>query len=98
SKRGPARRRDTRQGIQLDRTCRPRRGAGGRPLGEVYPERRRRRRRRARGREKLMFLWIAQQLHFPGVLNLFRYITFRAGAATATALFLGLLIGPKFIG
>jgi phospho-N-acetylmuramoyl-pentapeptide-transferase len=45
-----------------------------------------------------MFLWIAQQLHFPGVLNLFRYITFRAGAATATALFVGLLIGPKFIG
>ena len=45
-----------------------------------------------------MFLWIAQQLGFPGVLNLFRYITFRAGAATATALFLGLLIGPKFIG
>jgi phospho-N-acetylmuramoyl-pentapeptide-transferase len=45
-----------------------------------------------------MFLWIAQQLHFPGVLNLFRYITFRAGAATATALFLGLLIGPRFIG
>jgi phospho-N-acetylmuramoyl-pentapeptide-transferase len=45
-----------------------------------------------------MFLWIAQQLGFPGVLNLFRYITFRAGGATATALFLGLLIGPKFIG
>src|SRR5918997_878150 len=45
-----------------------------------------------------MFLWIAEQLGFPGVLNLFRYITFRAGAATATALLLGLLIGPKFIG
>ena len=45
-----------------------------------------------------MFLWIAEQLGFPGVLNLFRYITFRAGAATATALFLGLLIGPRFIG
>jgi phospho-N-acetylmuramoyl-pentapeptide-transferase len=45
-----------------------------------------------------MFLWIAEQLGFPGLLNLFRYITFRAGAATATALFLGLLIGPKFIG
>ncbi|HEY0313347.1 MAG TPA: phospho-N-acetylmuramoyl-pentapeptide-transferase [Allosphingosinicella sp.] len=45
-----------------------------------------------------MFLWIAQQLHFPGLLNLFRYITFRAGAATATALFIGLLIGPRFIG
>jgi phospho-N-acetylmuramoyl-pentapeptide-transferase len=45
-----------------------------------------------------MFLWIAEQLGYPGVLNLFRYITFRAGAATATALFIGLLIGPKFIG
>jgi phospho-N-acetylmuramoyl-pentapeptide-transferase len=45
-----------------------------------------------------MFLWIAEQLGFPGLLNLFRYITFRAGGATATALFLGLLIGPKFIG
>jgi len=45
-----------------------------------------------------MFLWIAEQLGFPGVLNLFRYISFRAGGATATALFLGLLIGPKFIG
>jgi phospho-N-acetylmuramoyl-pentapeptide-transferase len=45
-----------------------------------------------------MFLLIAEQLGFPGVLNLFRYITFRAGAATATALFLGLIIGPRFIG
>ncbi|MGE5722081.1 MAG: phospho-N-acetylmuramoyl-pentapeptide-transferase [Sphingomonadales bacterium] len=45
-----------------------------------------------------MFLWIAEQLGFPGVLNLFRYITFRAGGATATALFIGLLIGPRFIG
>ncbi|HEY0028609.1 MAG TPA: phospho-N-acetylmuramoyl-pentapeptide-transferase [Allosphingosinicella sp.] len=45
-----------------------------------------------------MFLWIAEQLGFPGLLNLFRYITFRAGGATATALFLGLIIGPKFIG
>jgi phospho-N-acetylmuramoyl-pentapeptide-transferase len=45
-----------------------------------------------------MFLWIAEQLGFPGALNLVRYISFRAGAATATALFLGLLIGPRFIG
>jgi phospho-N-acetylmuramoyl-pentapeptide-transferase len=45
-----------------------------------------------------MFLWIAEQLGFPGALNLIRYISFRAGAASATALFLGLLIGPKFIG
>jgi phospho-N-acetylmuramoyl-pentapeptide-transferase len=45
-----------------------------------------------------MLYWIAEQLGFPGVLNLVRYITFRAGAATATALLLGLIIGPKFIG
>ena len=45
-----------------------------------------------------MFLWLAEQLGFPGGLNLFRYITFRAGAATATALIIGLVIGPKFIG
>jgi len=45
-----------------------------------------------------MFLWISEQLGYPGVLNLIRYLSFRAGAATATALFIGLLIGPKFIG
>ncbi len=45
-----------------------------------------------------MFLWIADQLGYPGVFNLFSYITFRAGAATATALLVGLVIGPKFIG
>jgi phospho-N-acetylmuramoyl-pentapeptide-transferase len=45
-----------------------------------------------------MFLFIAEQLGFPGLFNLFRYITFRAGGATATALVIGLLIGPKFIG
>jgi len=45
-----------------------------------------------------MFLWIAEQLDFAGLINLFRYITFRAGGATATALVIGLLIGPKFIG
>ncbi|MGS1016754.1 phospho-N-acetylmuramoyl-pentapeptide-transferase [Allosphingosinicella humi] len=45
-----------------------------------------------------MFLFIAEQLDFAGILNLFRYITFRAGGATATALVIGLLIGPRFIG
>src|SRR5918997_3840552 len=45
-----------------------------------------------------MFQFIAEQLGFPGIFNLFRYITFRAGGATATALLIGLLIGPKFIG
>jgi phospho-N-acetylmuramoyl-pentapeptide-transferase len=45
-----------------------------------------------------MLYLIADALGFPGILNLFRYITFRAGGAVATALFIGLLIGPRFIG
>jgi len=45
-----------------------------------------------------MFLWIAEQLGFPGLLNLLRYLSFRAGGATATALVIGLIIGPRFIG
>lgn len=45
-----------------------------------------------------MLYVLAEQLGFPGILNLIRYITFRAGGATATALLIGLLIGPKFIG
>ena len=45
-----------------------------------------------------MLYLLAEWLGFPHVLNLVRYITFRAGAAAMTALFLGLLIGPKFIG
>jgi len=45
-----------------------------------------------------MLYLLAEQLGFPGVLNLIRYITFRAGAAALTALFIGLIIGPRFIG
>ncbi|MFV0622842.1 phospho-N-acetylmuramoyl-pentapeptide-transferase [Sphingomonas sp. ac-8] len=45
-----------------------------------------------------MLYLIAEALGFPGVLNLIRYLSFRSGGAVATALFLGLLIGPKFIG
>jgi len=45
-----------------------------------------------------MLYLIAEHLGFPGVLNLIRYITFRAGAAAITALLIGLIIGPKFIG
>jgi len=40
---------------------------------------------------------LAQQLHYYGALNLIRYISFRAGAASATALLIGLLLGPRFI-
>jgi phospho-N-acetylmuramoyl-pentapeptide-transferase len=45
-----------------------------------------------------MLYWIAEQLGFPGVVNLIRYLSFRTGASVATALFIGLIIGPKFIG
>jgi phospho-N-acetylmuramoyl-pentapeptide-transferase len=44
-----------------------------------------------------MLYLIAEQLGFPGILNLIRYISFRAGGASATALLIGLLLGPKFI-
>ncbi|MBB3033392.1 phospho-N-acetylmuramoyl-pentapeptide-transferase [Alteriqipengyuania lutimaris] len=44
-----------------------------------------------------MFYLIAEWLEFEGIFNLFRYQTFRAGAAILTALFIGLLIGPKLI-
>jgi len=44
-----------------------------------------------------MLYIIAEQLGFPGILNLIRYISFRAGAASATALLIGLLLGPWFI-
>jgi phospho-N-acetylmuramoyl-pentapeptide-transferase len=44
-----------------------------------------------------MLYVIADQLGFPGILNLIRYISFRAGAAAGTALLIGLLLGPKFI-
>ncbi len=44
-----------------------------------------------------MLFWLAEYFDFAGFLNLFRYLTFRAGAAVATALIIGLLIGPKFI-
>jgi phospho-N-acetylmuramoyl-pentapeptide-transferase len=45
-----------------------------------------------------MLYLIAETLGFPGVLNLIRYLSFRSGGAVATALFIGLVIGPKFIG
>src|SRR5881392_598689 len=44
-----------------------------------------------------MLYLIAEQLGFPGIFNLIRYISFRAGAASATALLIGLLLGPTFI-
>ncbi len=45
-----------------------------------------------------MLYLIADSLGFPGILNLLRYLSFRSGGAVATALVIGLLIGPRFIG
>lgn len=45
-----------------------------------------------------MLYLLAAHLGFPGLLNLIRYQSFRSGAAVATALLIGLIIGPKFIG
>lgn len=44
-----------------------------------------------------MLYLLAEQLNFPGILNLIRYLSFRAGAASATALLIGLLLGPWLI-
>ena len=44
-----------------------------------------------------MLYLLAEWLGFEGLFNLVRYQTFRAGATLLTALFIGLLIGPKFI-
>ena len=45
-----------------------------------------------------MLYELAEYFGFAHVLNLVRYSTVRAGAAAMTALFVGLLIGPRFIG
>jgi len=44
-----------------------------------------------------MIYHLAEYFGFPGALNLIRYLTFRSGASLMTALFLALLIGPRFI-
>lgn len=44
-----------------------------------------------------MLYLLAEYLGFPGPLNLIRYLSFRSGAAIATALLIGLFIGPRFI-
>ena len=45
-----------------------------------------------------MLYLLAEYLGFPSGLNLIRYLSFRSGAAVATALVIGLFIGPRFIG
>ncbi len=44
-----------------------------------------------------MLYLLAAYLHFPGVMNLFRYQSFRSGGAVTTALAIGLIIGPRAI-
>jgi phospho-N-acetylmuramoyl-pentapeptide-transferase len=44
-----------------------------------------------------MIFVLARMTHFEGILNLFRYITFRSGAAVLTALVIALWVGPRFI-
>lgn len=41
-----------------------------------------------------LYFWLHNQIH---VFNLFRYITFRTAAASLTALFLSLVLGPSLI-
>ena len=44
-----------------------------------------------------MLTWLADLSHVVGPLNIFRYITFRTGGATATALFFVFFFGPNII-
>lgn len=44
-----------------------------------------------------MIYHLVEWLGFPGGLNVVRYLTFRAGAATVTALLIALLVGPRLI-
>ncbi len=44
-----------------------------------------------------MLFQIAQFFEFESVLRLIRYLSFRSGAAMMTALFIGLIIGPRMI-
>ena len=44
-----------------------------------------------------MLYLLAEYFNFEGLFNLVRYQTARAGATVLTALFIGLLIGPRFI-
>lgn len=44
-----------------------------------------------------MFFWLSDFASTFGPLNIFRYITFRAGAATITALFFVMMFGPAII-
>lgn len=44
-----------------------------------------------------MLYFLADWMGFEGAFNVIRYLSFRSGAAVVTALFIGMLIGPRFI-
>ena len=44
-----------------------------------------------------MLTWLADFSHIFGPFNLFRYLTFRSGAACLTALLVSFVLGPMFI-
>lgn len=44
-----------------------------------------------------MLYLLAELFDFEGFFNLFRYLSFRTGGAVATALIIGMLLGPRFI-
>ena len=44
-----------------------------------------------------MIYLLAQWLEYEGLFNVVRYLSFRSGAAIATALFIGMFLGPRFI-
>src|SRR6202047_5313661 len=48
-------------------------------------------------KDREMLTWLSQFSSIFGPLNLFRYITFRTGGATATALFFVFFFGPTII-
>src|ERR1700674_1623046 len=48
-------------------------------------------------KDREMLTWLSQFSNIFEPLNLFRYITFRTGGATATALFFVFFFGPRII-
>lgn len=44
-----------------------------------------------------MLYLLAEWFGFEGLFNLFRYLSFRSGGAIVTSLFIGMMIGPRFI-
>ena len=45
----------------------------------------------------MFYYYLTQYIDYFNFLNLFNYLTFRAGGALFTAFFISLFLGPKFI-